>query len=307
MGDSSSTTTQQSQSGVGAPAQGEISGLLSNLQNLEGTSGLTPAESSAIGQLTSIGAAGNPYAVNTSNAVNSLLTGGNATSQNGNLATNLANYTQGMSAYTDPNYSTLNSPAVQAALQTIQNDTTNSVNGQFAASGRSGSGMNTQTLARGIAQGEAPVILNQANTDTATRQAALNGIYGAGNTTAGAISANNQNAASNENAGIGQVGTALNNSTWGPQTVIEAQQLAQSIPTQNLGLLAQIGVPLAQLYSTSNGTQTTNTDPSLLSDLSAGSGIVKNLFGTNNTSGLAGLGQSAASAGSGLLGLLAAI
>lgn len=305
MGQSSSQQTTQTQSGVGAPASGEISGLLSGLQGLEGTAGLTPTESSAISQLTGIGAAGNPYAAGTTGAVNGLLAGGGATSQNGNLSSNLANYTQGMSPYTAAGYSTVNNPQVQAALQAIQDGTTNSVNGQFAASGRSGSPANTMALARGIATGEAPIILNQANTDTATRLGALNSVYGAGNTTAGAISQNNQNAASNENAGINSVGTALNNSTWGPQTQIEAQQLAQSIPTSNLGLLAQIGVPLAQLYSTSNGTSNTTTDPSLLSDITGGVNALGNLG--KGASGLTQLGQSAASAGSGLLGLLAAI
>lgn len=295
MGDSSSQTTTQSQTGVGAPAQGEIQGLLSNLTSLEGNTGLTAGQSGAISQLTNIGAAGNPYAAGTTGAVNSLLAGGNATSQNGNLSSNLANYTQGMSTYTDPNYSTLTSPAVQAALQTIKDDTTGTVNGQFAASGRSGSGMNVQTLARGIAQGEAPLILNQANTDTATRQAALNSVYGAGNTTAGAISANNQNAASNQNAGINSVGTALTNSTWGPQTELEAQQLAQQIPASNLGLLAQIGIPLAQLYSTSSGTSNTQNDPSIIQDIGS-------LGGLGSTGGVGANGIK--TAGSGILGLL---
>jgi hypothetical protein len=41
-----------------------------------------------------------------------------------------------------------NNPALQAQLDQIASDTTNQVNGQFAAAGRDMSGMNQQTLAR---------------------------------------------------------------------------------------------------------------------------------------------------------------
>ncbi|NEU94819.1 tail fiber domain-containing protein [Bradyrhizobium uaiense] len=235
---------------------------MSGVNNLLPNTGVTSNERGAIDQLTSMGNAGNPYASGTSGAVNNLLSGGNATAQNGALTDNLASYRAGMTPYTDPNYSTINTPAVQAALHQVQDDVTNQVNGQFAAAGRFGSGMNTQTLGRGIAQGEAPIILNQANLDTATRTGALNSLYGAGNTTSNAISGNNQTANANTQAGVNSVGTALTNSTWGPQTALSASELEQSLPASNLGLLAQMGIPLAGLGTTSNGTSNTTANMS---------------------------------------------
>ncbi len=64
---------------------------------------------------------------------------------------------------------------MQDVLKTIQNDVSNQVNGQFAGAGRSLSGLNTQTLARGLAQGEAVPLLNQYNQDIANQM----GIQGA--------------------------------------------------------------------------------------------------------------------------------
>ncbi len=45
--------------------------------------------------------------------------------------------------------------------------------------------MNTQTLARGIAQGEAPVLANEYDTARGQQINAINSLYGAGNTTGG--------------------------------------------------------------------------------------------------------------------------
>ena len=44
-------------------------------------------------------------------------------------------------------------PTNDPAYQTMMNDVTNQVNSQFGAAGRTGSGMNQQALARGLAQG----------------------------------------------------------------------------------------------------------------------------------------------------------
>jgi hypothetical protein len=129
--------------------------------------------------------------------------------------------------------------------------------------------MNTQTLAQGITNADAPIILNQANQDTATRLGAANTLYGAGNTTSGAITGNNQTALGNQQAGSTAATSALNAANWGPQSVIAAQQLGQSIPAQNLGMLAQIGIPIAGLNTTTTGTGNSNqsTSPSMLQDI----------------------------------------
>ncbi|VIO73901.1 tail fiber domain-containing protein [Bradyrhizobium ivorense] len=294
--ESKQETTSQSQTNPWAAAMPEVQGLLNGVGSLIPNVNVNGTEQSAIDQLTAQGMAGNPFMAGTSGAVNNLLAGGGATAQNGNLSSNLASYTSELQPYTDPNYSTINTPAVQAALKQVQDDVTNQVNGQFAAAGRSGSAMNTEALARGIAQGEAPIILNQANHDTATRLGVAGSVYGAGNTTAAAITGNNNAAATNQAAGVNSVAPALTNSTWGPRTALTAQELGQSLPASNLGLLANIGIPLAQLGQTSSGTSTTTSNPSLLQDVVS----VGSLLGSGKSTGANG----ASSAGSGILGLL---
>ncbi len=73
--------------------------------------------------------------------------------------------------YGDPQ----NTPGMKGVLDTIKNDISNQVNGQFAGAGRSLSGLNQQTLARGMSQGMAVPLLNQYNQNIANQM----GIQGA--------------------------------------------------------------------------------------------------------------------------------
>ena len=81
-----------------------------------------------------------------------------------------------------------NNPALQAQLAQIANDTTNQVNSAVRRGRPRIFGANQQALARGIAQGEAPVIAGQYNQDVANQLNAANSLYGAQNTTSGILS-----------------------------------------------------------------------------------------------------------------------
>lgn len=300
MGSSNSTTTQSqaSTTAPGAAAQPIVQGITDQLNPLIANSGITAPEQTAINQLTATGQAGNPYAAAEGTNATNLLAGGGATSQNGALASNLTSLNSNISDIASPNYSTINSPDVQRAMQAVNAGITNNVNGQFAAAGRSGSGANVGNIAYNIANADAPILLNQANTDTANRMAAANTLYGAGNTTSGAITGNNQTALGNEQAGVGAATSAINAQNEGPQAVLAAQELGKSIPATDLGMLSQIGIPLAGLNTTTTGTGTSNTQgsPSLLQDITGIGGAM----GAGASTGANG----ATSAGSGILGLL---
>ena len=300
MGSSNSTTnqSQQSTSAPGEMTAPTVQGITGQLNPLIANSGTTAPETTAINQLTAAGEAGNPYATAIGNNANTLLSGGGATSQNGALSGNLSTLQSEEGAMATPGYSTLNTPAVQQALQAANAGITNQVNGEFAAAGRSGSTANTGNLAYNEEQADAPILLNQANTDTANQVSAANNLYGAGNTTSNALTTNNQTALGNEQTGSTEATDALNAANWGPQQTITAQQLGQSIPASNLGLLSQIGIPLAGLNTTQSGTgtSTTNASPSLLQDITGLGGILGSGAGTT--------ANGATTSGSGIMGLL---
>ncbi len=257
-GQSTTSQTQQSTSAPWQAAQPDLTSILGQLNPLIANSGLTPTESSAINQLSQNASQGNPFTGQITGLATNLLNGGGATAQAPALQSGLSTLQSQLTPFANGSM-VGNDPALQAQLAQIASDTTNQVNGQFAAAGREFSGANQQALARGIAQGEAPVIASQFNQDVANQMNAANSLFGARNTTSNALSGLNQQALANQLQGVSSAQDALNAQNYAPQQQLALAQLAQNIPAQNLSLLAQIGVPIAGLggQSTSNsqGTQ----------------------------------------------------
>lgn len=298
MGQSSqnTATTQQSSTSPGALGMPTVNGILGQLNPLIANSGLNPAQSGAINTLTQNAANGNPYAAPIATNATNLLNGGGAQNQNGAINSAYQNYynqTNPMASNT--NYDPTQSPGMQQLLQTIQGDTTNQVNGQFAAAGRDMSGMNQQTLARGLAQGEAAPLLAQYNQNVSNQQNAAGNLYNAGNTTSGLLNGTQAQANANTQTGTQAATDAITAQNQPAMATLAAQGLAQSIPAQNLGLLAQIGIPIAGMSTNSTGSGTSNTtvNPSLLTELQQGASIGSSLFGTPGSA--AGGGTSAVS------------
>ena len=210
---------------------------------------------SAFGQLESSAQQGNPFAGQIGGVVGNLLNGGGATAQ----APAIQSAFDTFKAQTNPlasntNYDPMQTPGLADSLKTMMGDIGTSINGQFAAAGRDLSGMNTQTLARGLTQGLAPILTQQYNQNVQNQQGAASNLYNAGNTTGGLLAGLNQQGIANQVQGVTSANDALTAQNYGPATMLQLEQLKQGIPMQNLGLLTQIGVPIAGLGTQSQGT-----------------------------------------------------
>lgn len=273
-GKSEQTQTQSSTTNPWEPAQGALKGILGQLDPLIANSGLSPASSGAIDQLQQSANQGNPFAGQINDFTSNLLKGGGANAQSGALQGGLDQYKQQMAQYADPNYSSLNDPKLQAALAQIQSDVGGSVNSQFAAAGRDMSGANQQAYGRGVSAAQAPLILNQFNQDRALQQGAAGSLYGAQNTTSGLLSGMNQQGLTNQQQGMTNSNDALAAKNYGATQTLNLEQLKQSLPAQQLGLLAQIGIPIAGLGGQSTSTGETTKQDSLATQFGQfGSGL----------------------------------
>lgn len=282
MGTSSSTTQQQSSSQPGAAAMPTVNGLLGGVNNLLPNTGLNSQESSAISQLEG---ASNPFQAGTTSAINGLLGGGGATAQSGNVANNLANFNSEMNPLaSNTNYNPMSTPGIGTQLSALNNNITNQINSQFAAGGRTGGGANTLSLATGLANGEAPILTNQYNQNVQNQQNAANSQFAGNNTSAQLQSGMTQQAAANQNTGLNDTSAALQNSIFGPSTALGAAQLGQSIPAQNLGMLASIGTPLAGLFTNQTGSGSGTNTASGIQDLTGILGGLGSIFGGNKSS-----------------------
>lgn len=252
-GQSSTTQTQQSQSAPWQAAQPMLQGILGQLGTDLGNTGLTSAENGALTTLRNNAALGNPYAGQVGSYAESLLNGGGANAQAPNVQSNLASFESQLTPYANGSMIGSN-PALAAQLAQIRSDVGNSVNSQFAAAGRDFSGANQMAYGRGVAAAEAPVIAAQYNQDVANQVAAANALYNGGNTTANTLSGLQQNYLSNQGQGVSAVQSALDAQNYGANATLAEEAQRRGIPVQALGLLAQIGTPIAQLGTQSSGT-----------------------------------------------------
>jgi hypothetical protein len=271
------TSNQSSTTNPWAPAQGVLQGILGQLNNNLGQTNLTRNEDLAIGQLTNAASAGNPFAGQIGNFANELLSGGGATNQAGNVTQNLSEYQRRLNPIADgANIGPNGNPALKGYLDTIANDVQTRVNGMFAGAGRDLSGANVGTVARGIAEGTAPVLAAQYNTDFGNMRSAADALYGAGNTNAGLLSGMQQQALQNKGVGIGASQAATDANTSGARGLLEAEALRRGLPVQALGLLANIGIPIAGLGGQSTG-QSNTTGTNQMSGMQQFMGITQGL------------------------------
>lgn len=253
-GQSSSTQTQNSTTAPWTAAQPAIQGILGQISSGLNNTGLTGQETGALNTLEqNVGQAGQ-FAPQIKQYATDLLGGGGATDQSGNVNANYQRYVdQTNPLASNMNYDPRNTPGFSDALNTTIGDITNSTNGQFAAAGRDFSGANSQTLGRGIMQGIAPTIAAQYNANRAAQQGAAGNLYQAGNTTAGIQTGMQQQKLANQGQGITAAGAATDAANAPANAVLQAEAARRGIPVQALGLLAQIGIPIAGLGSQSTG------------------------------------------------------
>ena len=257
MGGQTTQQTQQiQQTQPYAPAAGAMQGILANVGMVSPQ--LSGVEQNALGNLDTLGAAGNQFAPQIGGVANTLLSGGGANNfapmasdAYAQLRSDLNPYASGQ--YLNP-YST---PGFGAALSTLNSDITNQINSQFAAAGRDMSGMNTQTLARGLSQGEGQLIANQYNQNVQNQLGAANALYGAGNSTTGLLAGLNQTALGNQQAGISAADAANQAQQYGPLLQLQAEAQRRGIPLQTMAAQMGITLPAAQAFSQQNGQSTT--------------------------------------------------
>jgi hypothetical protein len=246
-------TTSQNPWAAATPFLQQILGGAGNIPTTT-----SPLQNQAISGLTGLAQQGNPYAGSIGDYASSLLGGGGALAQNPALSQNLSQLQGTLNPFTNAaNLNPYNTPGLGTALNTLGTDITGQINSQFANAGRSLSDSNTQALARGLSQGLASPLLGQYNTNVGNLMNAATGLYGAGNTTAGALQQAQQTFLGNQGQGVNAATAAQTAQQQPYQLMLQAASLQTGIPLQTLQSLAQIGVPIAGLGGTSTQQGTT--------------------------------------------------
>ncbi|SCB52722.1 hypothetical protein GA0061099_10394 [Bradyrhizobium yuanmingense] len=262
-GKSTSTTTQSSETNPWAPAQSTLTGILGQLNSYLPQTGLTSVQNDALNTIQKNNATASGYNPAIQSYTQDMLSGGGALNQQGAINNAYKQYyDQTNPLASNVNYDPYSTPGFKDAISTMVSDITNANNSRFAGAGRDFSGANAQALGRGIAQGVAPTIAAQYNQNVQNQQGAAGNLYNAGNTTAGLNTGLQSLYNSNRGAGVSSVGTGLDAMNEAAKSNLAAEAQRLNIPLSNLGLLAQIGVPIAGLGGTSSGTSKTENQAS---------------------------------------------
>lgn len=258
MGSSSQTQTTRAQSTTEpwARAIPLLGGILDRLQGQLGGVNITGNERRALAQLTANAQRGNPYASGIGMLAGDLLRGGPdrtgmANAAYARLQSQLNPFARG--DYVNPN----SNPALQGYLSTIANDVQGRVNAMFAGAGRDLSGANLNALARGISEGQAPVLAQAYENERDRQLGAIQGLYSGGTQTAGLLSNLDQQRFNTRLAGINASQAALQAQDSPAMRLLQIEAMRRGIPLQQLGMLSSMAVPIAQLGGTNNTTSTT--------------------------------------------------
>lgn len=261
-GTSGQQQTQQSTTQPWSPTQPLLQSVIGQLGDM--STAMTPAQTSAYSTLTNAtsdlpnftpGATGVANdAINYSTAPQQ----GTLTGANSSLASTLSPYLS--SSYLNPT----TTPGFSGAMSALNNNITNQVNDQFAAAGRDLSPGNTQALATGLSQGEGALIQGQYNQNVGQQQAAANDVFGAANTTASGLTAQQLAQLQAQSGGVGVAGSIpqLATGAGGAQLGVATSQAQQ--PYTNTSWLTSLLDPIASLGAQSQGTGSSTSTASPL-------------------------------------------
>lgn len=177
-------------------------------------------------------------------------------------------------------------PGFSDAMHTMENDITNQVKSQYAGSGRdpTGAGSFSQSLGRGISQGEAPVIASEFNANRTAQNQGSQAIAGAMGTAATQTAGLRAGDLASNLTGIGYLPQTLQDMILPGQTMMQFANTLYGQPYQNLSQLLGPSLGLGAMGSTMSGTGTSNGTVS-----QSQSGIGNVLGGISGIAGLFGL------------------
>jgi len=257
---STQQTQQQSQLTPWAPAASGVTDILGKLAPSIDTLAGTPLVNQAFGALEANAQAPNPYAAPAQGATLAELAGAPNYARAADLLDRgygatvaaLSPYTSGSAL--DP----ASNPVLAQQLAAVNSEVQNTLAPMFSAAGRLASPAMAMAMARGIAQGDAPILQN-----AATNQInAANALGGAGTATAAGLGNLDAGNAGILAQGIANAPAAYAAQNFGPQALLTAALAQQQLPISNAGLLSSIyEQPAAQFgtqtgSSSSTGTQT---------------------------------------------------
>lgn len=253
-----STTTTSTTSNPWGPTIAPLQDFINKLGPAStGIGQVTPGQLDAFGQLqTNAGQAGQ-FAPAIGAVASDTFNAGSNSGQVGDayktLQSQLGGYANG------DNLDIGNNPYIQGLLNTARNDATNTINSQWGGAGRDFSAGHAMAMSRGIDSAEAPILLNQYNTERGAQSDAAKTLYTGGVGAAQTGQSMDESALSTRAGGVQLAQAFQDAKNAGPNAILNLQEQLKGLPLSEMGWLAQYLFPAAQLGGTSTGTSSTKS------------------------------------------------
>jgi hypothetical protein len=252
VGGSAGSSKSKTKSEPWAPTQPILKDIVGEARGLVGKTGVTPGQQGAYDDLIASANAGNPAAPAIRDAATDAL-GYDVSPLKQTVGDAYAGLQDSLGKYASGDYlDVANNPQLKALMDTVGTDVQDRINRQFAAAGRDLSGMNTQTVARGVSSATAPLLLDQFNKQQGLQVDAAKTLFGGGTTAATTQGQLDQLMQQIRSGGIDMSGKALEAENYGPNAILALEQQIKNMPAEDLALLASLVTPIAGLGGTSN-------------------------------------------------------
>lgn len=271
FGSSKKKSSQDAKQDPWAPTIPYLESYLGDIGNLSSNmSGPTPGQTSAYTELTNLYGAGSPFTGQISELASDTLEG--VPSQSGMVQDAYGRVNAALNPYVSGDYLNIESnPYMSGILDTVGNQISERINAQFAGAGRDLSGMNQSAIAKGLAEGQLPILFNQFNQQQANQLGAANSLAGISQNAAQVSQGLDQAALAGRAGGVPLAEASLMSSAWGPENLFNLEQIFKDLPAQDLATIGSLLLPVAQVgqQQQSTGTEKGSTAGfglSLLSD-----------------------------------------
>jgi Chaperone of endosialidase len=248
MGGSTKTTQQKHETSVTSPwepARPAAEDVLARLSGRASDMELSGLETDGLGRLRRNALAGNPYASRIGLLADDLFAAPDHTGQVADaykdLRTGLLPYASG--ANLDPG----RNPYFQNYLADITRSAREATDAQFMSAGRDLSPSHIGMIAERIARGTAPAFAQAYDAGVGRQLGAIDALFRGGLSSAATSSQLDAARNAARAAGIDVSQSALNAADSADERLLALEQRRRMLPLQNLGLLANLIVPMAQL------------------------------------------------------------
>jgi hypothetical protein len=247
IGASAGSSKSKTKTDPWAPTQPILKDLVAEATPLVGNTGVTAGQQGAFDQLKANAAAGNPAAGQIRDVATGALTYDN-TGQKDMVSGAYGDLQKNLGAYASGDYlDVANNPQLKALMDVVGTDISDRINRQFAGAGRDLSGMNQQSVARGVSQGTAGLLLDQFNKQQQMQMGAAGQLFQGATGAAGQMSQLDQLLQQIRGSGIGHADKALTAENYGPNAILALEQQMKNMPVEDLALIASLITPIAGL------------------------------------------------------------